>query len=263
MHTNPMPLERTTLLEDPGVTTSIFSVRRRVPSVVVMFVGGVGLAFVSSFSLELARAQANDTCLQNATRSAGYGTDELVAEYVLSRRSSRPPPLTRSALSRWMSTRFGIVIVGARRRGRARGQTWATSSVADAHGEMFTSIAIERSGDCPVKRRLAIWYDAQGRLRRVRSVLENCEFVDAAIEEDTTSYDNAGQLVSIRRAHYNHPTNSPGMEDHELSDALTLPDGTMTPLHDALECTIRRENTTATLRCTSEADLVVEARCPP
>jgi hypothetical protein len=229
---------------------------------------GVLLALsLVTFSVALhAQERTRDTCLEAAAASSDHGPRALMQAYVGGHADEVAAPAAEG-LRGWLAQRLRVPPSALRRlpaSGRRAGMRWSVRTRRTAEGTM-TYVRTSRGGDCPSTSRMALLHDGEGRLLRYRHVTENCEYVDASIEEDVLRYDAQGVLREVIRTTYTHPVHVERLEDRQLTAEVALDDGTMPPPSDPpTRCTVESTATGDHVVCGDGLDPVaIDATCAP
>jgi hypothetical protein len=215
-----------------------------------------------------AQEHPRDACLEAAAASSDHGPRALMRAYVGGRADEVVPlPRARTGLTRWLAQRLRVspsalhTLPATGRRGAMR---WTVRTRRTAEGTT-TYVRTTRGGDCPGRSLMAILHDGEGRLLRYRHVTENCEYVDASIEEDVLRYDAEGALREVIRTTYTHPVHVESLEDQHLTPEVALQGGTMPPQEDPpTRCTVERTSEGDHVVCGDGLDPVaIDATCAP
>lgn len=215
-----------------------------------------------------AQEHPRDACLESAAASSEHGPRALMRAYVGGHADDVVPvPRARTGLTRWLARRLRVSPSALRTlpaTGRRDGMRWTVRRRRTAEGTT-TYVHTTRGGDCPGRSLMAILYDGEGRLLRSRRVTENCEYVDASIEEDVLHYDAEGALREVIHTTYTHPVHIESLENRHLTPEVALDDGTMPPQVDPpTRCTIERTPEGDHVVCGDGFDATaIDATCAP
>jgi len=212
---------------------------------------------VATAQLALAGCVIEATHDPDAPKREPSGLEGLMLDAFTSERDPLwVQPMQLDDLRFWISLRYHLPTAALSGHDPERSLTWRLKSKS-AQGLYFTSVYVHWDGDCPVTARRAMWHNSDGLLVRDRAVLENCEYVDAAIQETRLERDGLGRVRQATVTSSPHPIHAYPERDEQLDDQLEIPD---VEFEQRVEEQCNADYDTLTVRCEGRGD-PLEAAC--